>query len=195
MEENSEQQPATPMPPPPQVPPQKQPPGLVGEVPPASREAMSPVQRGRGRGRNSGDGRGGSGRGGRSGRGRTGAGGRTIHDPNARGRGRGRNQPQNNQGTTQKIAPNTGIPFGHVPAYLPGSSSLVEELDQRSMVVLRDGRHIVGVSGSTQTKDAFRWCSIVTLLDFAVAFEMVAICPSLFGVSIFLNIRLCLFKQ
>lgn len=44
------------------------------------------------------------------------------------------------------IAPTTGIPFGHVPAYLPGSSSLVEELDARVLVVLRDGRHLLGVS-------------------------------------------------
>mmetsp|Transcript_30494 Transcript_30494/g.57133 ORF Transcript_30494/g.57133 Transcript_30494/m.57133 type:complete len:219 (-) Transcript_30494:617-1273(-) len=43
------------------------------------------------------------------------------------------------------IAPSTGIPFGHVPAYLPGSSSLVEELESRVLVVLRDGRHLVGI--------------------------------------------------
>ena len=43
------------------------------------------------------------------------------------------------------IAPSTGIPFGHVPAYLPGSSSLVEELNTRILVVLRDGRHLVGL--------------------------------------------------
>jgi hypothetical protein len=41
---------------------------------------------------------------------------------------------------------NSGVPFGHVPAYLPGSSSLVEELDQRVLLVLRDGKHIIGVS-------------------------------------------------
>ena len=40
----------------------------------------------------------------------------------------------------------SGIPHGHVPAYLPGSASLVEELDQKVMIVLRDGKHIVGVS-------------------------------------------------
>jgi hypothetical protein len=44
------------------------------------------------------------------------------------------------------IAPTSGIPYGHVPAYLPGSSSLVEELDKRVLIVLRDGRHLVGVS-------------------------------------------------
>ncbi|KAL7581772.1 hypothetical protein ACA910_022305 [Epithemia clementina (nom. ined.)] len=38
----------------------------------------------------------------------------------------------------------SGVPFGHVPAYLPGSASLVEELDQRLLIVLRDGKHIVG---------------------------------------------------
>jgi U6 snRNA-associated Sm-like protein LSm1 len=46
------------------------------------------------------------------------------------------------------IAPTSGIPYGHVPAYLPGSSSLVEELDKRILMVLRDGRHLVGVSVS-----------------------------------------------
>jgi hypothetical protein len=40
----------------------------------------------------------------------------------------------------------SGIPYGHVPAYLPGSASLVEELDKKLMVVLRDGRHLIGVS-------------------------------------------------
>jgi small nuclear ribonucleoprotein (snRNP)-like protein len=40
----------------------------------------------------------------------------------------------------------SGVPFGHVPAYLPGSASLVEELDSRILIVLRDGKHIVGVS-------------------------------------------------
>jgi hypothetical protein len=40
----------------------------------------------------------------------------------------------------------SGVPFGHVPAYLPGSSSLVEELDKRILIVLRDGKHLIGVS-------------------------------------------------
>ena len=84
--------------------------------------------------------RGGGGRGGR-GRGRTSSGGRTIL--NVGGRGQPRQQQQQ---PVQKVSANTGIPFGHVPAYLPGSSSLVEELDQRIMIVLRDGRHLVGVS-------------------------------------------------
>jgi hypothetical protein len=69
------------------------------------------------------------------------------------GGGQGREAPSTPNGVrgrddrnVTKIAPTTGIPFGHVPAYLPGSSSLVEELDTRIMVVLRDGRHLVGVS-------------------------------------------------
>lgn len=41
--------------------------------------------------------------------------------------------------------PSSGIPYGHVPSYLPGSASLVEQLDQRLLVVLRDGRHLIGV--------------------------------------------------
>jgi len=42
------------------------------------------------------------------------------------------------------VAPSSGIPYGYVPAFLPGSASLVEELDQRLLIVLRDGRHLVG---------------------------------------------------
>ena len=42
----------------------------------------------------------------------------------------------------------SGIPYGYVPAYLPGSASLVEELDKELMVVLRDGRHLIGVRDS-----------------------------------------------
>ena len=56
-----------------------------------------------------------------------------------------------NSNVVNKIAPTTGVPFGHVPAYLPGSSSLVEELDKRIMIVLRDGRHLVGVSSFSPT--------------------------------------------
>ena len=41
--------------------------------------------------------------------------------------------------------PASGVPFGHLPAFLPGSASLVEQLDRRIMIVLRDGRHLVGV--------------------------------------------------
>ena len=46
----------------------------------------------------------------------------------------------------QQQLPMSGIPFGCVPAFLPGSASLVEQLDRRIMIVLRDGRHLVGVS-------------------------------------------------
>lgn len=42
----------------------------------------------------------------------------------------------------------SGIPYGYVPAYLPGSASLVEELDKELLVVLRDGRHLIGVRNS-----------------------------------------------
>ena len=62
------------------------------------------------------------------------------------GRGQQSTQKGRGQGGPVSIAPATGIPYGHVPAYLPGSSSLVEELDQRLLMVLRDGRHLVGVS-------------------------------------------------
>jgi hypothetical protein len=43
------------------------------------------------------------------------------------------------------INESSGVPFGHIPAYLPGSSSLVEELDKRVLIVLRDGKHLIGV--------------------------------------------------
>jgi hypothetical protein len=43
------------------------------------------------------------------------------------------------------VAPSSGLPYGYVPAYLPGSASLVEQLDQMILIVLRDGRHLVGV--------------------------------------------------
>ena len=41
--------------------------------------------------------------------------------------------------------PASGIPYGHVPSFLPGSASLVEQLDRRLLIVLRDGRHLIGV--------------------------------------------------
>ena len=37
-------------------------------------------------------------------------------------------------------APNIGI----AEEYLPGAASLLEQLDKRTMIVLRDGRHLVG---------------------------------------------------
>lgn len=77
------------------------------------------------------------GRGGRGGRGRGNQG---------RGRGRGRGGGDGGRGNGPvSIAPNSGIPYGHVPGYLPGSSSLVEELEKRILIVLRDGRHVVGI--------------------------------------------------
>jgi hypothetical protein len=57
-------------------------------------------------------------------------------------------QHHNNGPRPPSSNPNSGIPYGHVPGYLPGSSSLVEELDKRLLLVLRDGRHILGVRGS-----------------------------------------------
>ena len=91
------------------------------------------------------------GRGGRGSRGgRTATGGRSIVNVNNHNNGRGGNQQRGGGrgrgGEAQKVSANSGVPFGHVPSYLPGSSSLVEELDQRIMIVLRDGRHLVGVS-------------------------------------------------
>ena len=47
--------------------------------------------------------------------------------------------------STPAINPSSGVPFGYLPAFLPGSSSLVEQLDRRLLIVLRDGRHLVGV--------------------------------------------------
>lgn len=88
-----------------------------------------------------------------------GRGGRGNHQV-GRGQGRGGRGRQNNaggRGTPQQgrgaggpatVAPTSGVPYGHVPGYLPGSSSLVEELDKRVLIVLRDGRHLVGVSAS-----------------------------------------------
>ena len=47
----------------------------------------------------------------------------------------------------QKLPP-SGVPFGYLPAFLPGSASLVEQLDRWIMIVLRDGRHLVGIMKS-----------------------------------------------
>ena len=46
----------------------------------------------------------------------------------------------------KQVNSNSGLPFGYVPAYLSGSASLAEELDSTLLIVLRDGRHLVGVS-------------------------------------------------
>ena len=32
----------------------------------------------------------------------------------------------------------------NIPGFLPGASSLVEQLDRRILLILRDGRHLVG---------------------------------------------------
>lgn len=62
------------------------------------------------------------------------------------------NQPSNLSSTPNKRQepklPPSGVPFGYLPAFLPGSASLVEQLDRRIMIVLRDGRHLVGVMKS-----------------------------------------------
>ena len=34
------------------------------------------------------------------------------------------------------------VPYGTVPGFLPGAASLVEQLDKRLLVVLRDSRHL-----------------------------------------------------
>ena len=96
-----------------------------------------------GRGRSSND-RGGGGRIPMGGRGLAMSSGRSGQQYGGRGSyGRGYNQQQ--QRMPMQVHANSGVPFGHVPAYLPGSSSLVEELDQRILLVLRDGKHIIGV--------------------------------------------------
>ena len=90
--------------------------------------------------------------GGRGGRGRgrsnnnTGRGGRSGSGGRGRGRGQSNNGRGGGDGAPVSIAPTSGVPYGHVPAYLPGSSSVVEDLDQLLLMVLRDGRHLVGVS-------------------------------------------------
>ena len=55
----------------------------------------------------------------------------------------------------KQVNSNSGLPFGYVPAYLPGSASLVEELDSTLLIVLRDGRHLVGVSTVIYMNDTF----------------------------------------
>uniref|UniRef100_A0A7S2MNL0 U6 snRNA-associated Sm-like protein LSm1 n=1 Tax=Helicotheca tamesis TaxID=374047 RepID=A0A7S2MNL0_9STRA len=47
--------------------------------------------------------------------------------------------------TSNSSSNNNAVPYGHLPSFLPGSSSLVEQLDRRVLIVLRDGRHLVGV--------------------------------------------------
>lgn len=100
------------------------------EAPEPARQQQQQQQRHPGRGGGRGQGRG---------RGQGIRGGRANHQQQGRGPPGGRSGPVG-------IAPTSGIPYGHVPAYLPGSSSLVEELDKRILMVLRDGRHLIGVS-------------------------------------------------
>lgn len=56
------------------------------------------------------------------------------------GGGRSGSNDQRNHGPR----PATAVPYGHLPPFLPGASSLVEQLDRKMLVVLRDGRHLVG---------------------------------------------------
>ena len=70
--------------------------------------------------------------------------------------GRGNYPPNNNnmnprqQPQQQQQRPPTNandifdVPYGFLPAYLPGAASMVEQLDRRLLVILRDGRHLVG---------------------------------------------------
>jgi len=69
------------------------------------------------------------------------------------------------------LNPNSGIPYGHVPAYLPGSASLVEQLDQRVLVVLRDGKHVIGVS-SKEKKRSFAFPRMKTMLYLLTPFHV-----------------------
>jgi len=141
----------TPVPTPTQPPPSAEQPA---EAPPTLRTPESNTgaggRTGGGRGRSGGAGRtGGGGRNyinhqGRSGGGRTPMGGRGLVSTDGAG---GRGTPHQHRGTAPvSVHSSSGVPFGHVPAYLPGSSSLVEELDQRILIVLRDGKHLIGVS-------------------------------------------------
>ncbi len=67
--------------------------------------------------------------------------------------GRGRNHPHNNaqtlngnhQPTQPELRPINEVPYGYLPAFLPGAASMVEQLDRKLLVILRDGRHLVGI--------------------------------------------------
>ena len=63
-------------------------------------------------------------------------GGRGGRGPGGRGGG--------GRGGSDAPMPSSGVPYGFLPPFLPGSASLVEQLDRRMMVVLRDGRHLIG---------------------------------------------------
>jgi len=85
---------------------------------------------------------GGRGRGGR-GEGHGGRGSGQFTDTRG-GRGSGPSHVQ--QPPTIQPPPLQSAPYGHLPSFLPGASSLIEQLDKRLLVVLRDGRHLIGVS-------------------------------------------------
>ena len=90
-------------------------------------------------------GRGGSARGGQQQQQQQGRGGR--------GRGGGRSGPsgrgRGGRGGGRGPPPATNaVPYGYLPAYLPGAASLVEQLNKRILCILRDGRHLVGTLGT-----------------------------------------------
>lgn len=118
-----------------------------GSLPPAPESRTSP-----GRGGNGVSGGRSSGGRGRSYSGRTPVGGRSLVPTDG---GRVQHTPQQRPPPVT-VHQSSGVPFGHVPAYLPGSSSLVEELDQRILIVLRDGKHLIGVSFRVQTASISR---------------------------------------
>lgn len=148
-------------------------PAPTAPPPPPNTNAVPSDNRG-GRGR----GRGGAGGGGRTGgrhpggeppHGRVPMGGRGLVPTDGRGP-----HPTSNRGGPQhrpvSVHSGSGVPFGHVPAYLPGSSSLVEELDQRILIVLRDGKHLIGVS-FISIFDRMRWsfcCLLLALRQFSL---------------------------
>ena len=45
----------------------------------------------------------------------------------------------------KSVPPTTILSQGNIPPFLPGSASLVEQLDRRLLLILRDGRHIIGI--------------------------------------------------
>jgi len=65
--------------------------------------------------------------------------------PGPRHYNNGQNFIANSRPNRQQQLPMSGVPYGYLPAFLPGSASLAEQLDRRVMIVLRDGRHLVGI--------------------------------------------------
>jgi hypothetical protein len=41
--------------------------------------------------------------------------------------------------------PMSSVPQGFLPSFLAGAPSLVEQLDKKLLIVLRDGKHLIGV--------------------------------------------------